>query len=404
MQGLQSSSSEARQADTRPSQTRARYRILHVDDNPADNWLIKDILAEAETISCSFEYVDNYKEALVRLRHEVFDLALIDYRLGLASGLDLIEALGGRACPTPLVLLTGQGGIEVDLEATEVGAFDYVSKVNLNTALLERTIRHVRVQFETEQRLRASELLLRQAKLEAESANRAKSAFLASMSHDLRTPLNSIIGFASILREEVHGPLGNEKYLGYSKDILQSGEILLSIINDILDLSKVESGRFELREDEFSLQRLIETTLKLVRPSADQAEVELRAELGADLPVLRADPQMLRRMVFNLLSNAIKFTPSGGEITVRVKETEIGLRLIVEDNGIGIAPNEINRVLEPYFQGASNWTTHPGTGLGLAIVRTMIELHDGMIHIERAPDSGTIVTLTFPASRLAKAG
>ena len=362
--------------------------------------MIRRLLSKFGTSRFEIIHIDSFSEALIRLQSESFDVGLIDYQLGGATGLELVEQLGGRLDSTPLVILTGRGDHGIDVEATNTGAFDYLDKNDLTADLLERTLRNVRVQFETEQQLRQSERLLRQAKVEAEAANAAKSEFLARMSHDLRTPLNAILGFSEVVRDQLMGPVGTEKYVSYASDIHQSGLSLLAMINAVLDLSKVESGTLELYEEEIDLEALSSSSLKLLEPSAKVAGLSLRSELTPGLPALRADRQLVDRMLSNLVSNAIKFTPWGGRILVSAQASDQGLSLIVEDTGIGIAPHQLEQVLEPFGQVGHSRQPSSGFGLGLAIVRSLIELHGGSLTIEQASQSGTRVILAFPPERV----
>lgn len=382
-----------------PPQVSKARRIVHVDDDTVDQLMLRRLLSKFGDSRFEIIHIDSFSEALACLQSESFDVGLIDYQLGGATGLELVEQLGGRLGATPLVILTGRGDRGIDVEATKAGAFDYLDKNDLSADLLERTIRNVRVQFETEQQLRQSERLLRQAKVEAEAANAAKSEFLARMSHDLRTPLNAILGFSEVVRDQLMGPVGTEKYLSYAGDIHQSGLSLLSMINAVLDLSKVESGTLELYEEDIDLEALSSSTLRLFEPGAQVAGVSLRAELTPGLPVLRADRLLVDRMLSNLVSNAIKFTPPGGQVLVSAQASDQGLRLIVEDTGIGIAPHLVERVLEPFGQVGRSQQPSSGFGLGLAIVRSLIELHGGSLAIEAASGSGTRAILAFPSER-----
>ncbi|WP_282607100.1 hybrid sensor histidine kinase/response regulator [Pelagibius sp. Alg239-R121] len=375
-------------------------RIIHVDDDLVEHKLVRKHLSSLEHLSYELISLNNFPEALDRLRQESFDVGLIDYHLGAHTGLELLTRLGGRLSSTPLVILTGRGDYTVDVEATNAGAFDYLDKNELTPALLERTIRNVRVQFKTEQQLRESETLLKHAKTEAEAANRAKSEFLARMSHDLRTPLNAILGFSEMIQGQFLGPVGGKRYLDYASDIHQSGQLLLTMINDILDLSKIESGNVELHDIEIAVDELISTALKLIEPGATLAGISIRTRLDPALPLLRADRQMVDRMLFNLLTNSMKFTPRGGEIVIQAKVSGGDVQLIVEDNGIGIAANQINHVLEPFTQLKSSQEPSSGAGLGLAITHSFIEIHGGTLTVESELGSGTRATLTFPSNRL----
>jgi len=247
----------------------------------------------------------------------------------------------------------------------------------------------------------AHKVELNTARQEAESASRLKSEFLAHMSHELRTPLNAILGFSDFMLNEPHGPLGHENYRDYMRDIQGGGQHLLEVINDILDLSKMEAVGLELHEEVLDTEALIDESVRFLRERADNAGVGLCAEVAPGLPHLYGDSQLLKRGLLNLLSNAIKFTPTGGRITVRADEEPGGaITLAVIDNGIGIAPQHIEHVLTPFGQAENVFRRkHDGTGLGLPLVKSFIELHGGALELRSALGEGTKVTLRFPAER-----
>jgi signal transduction histidine kinase len=236
------------------------------------------------------------------------------------------------------------------------------------------------------------------AKEVAEVANRAKSEFLANMSHELRTPLNAIIGFSETMSSAMFGSL-SLKYRDYAKDIHSAGCHLLEILNEILDLAKIEAGRLELHDESVMLQELFDGCRRLVIERADLAELTI--EFQTTSLELWADEFRVKQALLNLLSNAIKFTPAGGHITVAAELRPLGdIKLSVQDDGIGIAAESIAAVLEPFGQVASAQTrAHPGTGLGLPLVRRLIELHGGQMSLDSAPGQGTTVALTFPPNR-----
>jgi signal transduction histidine kinase len=243
---------------------------------------------------------------------------------------------------------------------------------------------------------------LEAAKLQAEAASKAKSDFLANMSHELRTPLNAIIGFSDLMQSEVLGPIGSDTYRGYVSDIHFSGCHLLEIINDILDVVRHESGKMELKEDTVPVEDLIADALRLIRPQAREAQVNLNWRPAAmALPELRCDRVRVRQILLNVLSNAVKFTEPGGCIDIKT-EVSSGFDLIVRDNGIGIRPEDIARILTPFGQVASVYSRNQGAGLGLTLTKALIERHGGHLSLYRAPGLGTTVRLSFPADRLVK--
>ncbi|WP_298727227.1 PAS-domain containing protein [uncultured Ferrovibrio sp.] len=240
---------------------------------------------------------------------------------------------------------------------------------------------------------------LLRAKEMAEVANRAKSAFLANMSHEFRTPLNAIIGFSESLLAGYFGPL-TEKQLDYVDDIRKSGVHLLQLINDVLDLAKVEAGRMEPHIEALDPHLVIADSMEMMRVQAERASVSLEAELPDQLPLIHADERMVRQMLLNLLSNAVKFTPSGGRAWITAEVTDEYLQISVHDTGLGMAEHEIPKALTPFEQvrGVLN-RNHQGTGLGLPLVKSLAELHGGSLELKSAPNEGTTATISLPLSR-----
>ncbi len=248
----------------------------------------------------------------------------------------------------------------------------------------------------------SAERQLRIAKEEAELASRAKSDFLANVSHELRTPLNAIIGFSEIIKDQLFGPMGNQRYREYAIDIHDSGTHLLSLINDILDLSKIEAGKFELHEEAIDLERATKSCFRIMRDRAEEAGVTLEHRFPAGLPRIKADPRAVKQILLNLLSNAVKFTDPGGRVLVYSSINQDGaLVLHVEDTGIGIAGADIAKAMAPFGQVDSSLSRkYEGTGLGLPLTRHLVDLHDGELTLASNMGQGTHVSIVFPSERV----
>jgi len=249
--------------------------------------------------------------------------------------------------------------------------------------------------------IQAHDLELRAAWREADAASGAKTEFLANMSHELRTPLNAIIGFSEVIKAEMLGPLGTGRYGHYAQDIFDSGHHLLAVIGDILDISKVEAGEFEIHAEPTDLEEIVEQSLRLVRERAEAAGIGIDVAIDRDLPQLLLDQRLIKQSLINLLSNAIKFSPEGDKVAVDVaKGPEDAVLLSVADRGIGIAGDDIPSVLQPFIQVESAFSrSHQGTGLGLPLAKSFIEAHGGWLQIDSRVGHGTRVTLHIPPER-----
>ena len=237
-------------------------------------------------------------------------------------------------------------------------------------------------------------------KIRAEGANKAKSEFLANMSHELRTPLNAINGFSEIMVGEMFGPMGDKRYKEYAQDILSSGQHLLALINDILDMSKIEAGKMNLRFEPLHLGDVVEDAVRLIQNRAEAAGLTVDVALP-DLPEVEADYRAIKQVLLNLLSNAVKFTPHGGRISVLggTRREPLGerVRISVKDTGIGIAAEDLGRLARPFEQIESQHSkTQQGTGLGLALTKSLVEMHEGALEIESEPGAGTVVSFLLP--------
>ncbi|MEJ0025174.1 MAG: HAMP domain-containing sensor histidine kinase [Rhizomicrobium sp.] len=249
--------------------------------------------------------------------------------------------------------------------------------------------------------LQMRETQLAHALADAQAANRAKSSFLALMSHELRTPLNAIIGFSEVLASEMFGAHGVPRYREYSADIHGAGQHLLALINDILDLSKSEAGKMDLRCEPFALDDLFRDCRRMVSVRAQESGIDVAFDLTPGLPQLDADPRRVKQILLNLLSNAIKFTPAGGHVRLSAMlSAEGGICLSVKDTGIGMSTEQIPLALEPFRQIDSPLSrSQEGTGLGLSLVKALTEQHDATLVIESAVNKGTCVRVTFPRGR-----
>ena len=245
---------------------------------------------------------------------------------------------------------------------------------------------------------------LYQAKEEAEAANRSKSSFLAHMSHELRTPLNAIIGFSEVMAEQTLGPIDHPQYREYVRHIHASGAHLLSLINDLLDLSKIEAGKLELWEETVELPPVFERCRVFVAESAEHKDVALSIGAADDLPLLRCDRRKLKQVLVNLLANAVKFTPAGGRIVLEAESDGAhGVLIRVIDNGVGIAPHELEKVMAPFGQSRQAMVrAHEGTGLGLPLSKALVELHGGKLSLESRQGEGTTARLHLPGRAVAR--
>ena len=277
--------------------------------------------------------------------------------------------------------------------ATAVGLFSaYIQEMYIRRSYKSQKV--------IEAKNEAANLLL----LEADKANKAKSEFLANMSHELRTPLNAIIGFSDILKKELFGALGDARYSEYVRDINDSGNHLLAIINDILDLAKAEAGKLTLQEEDIDLVRCLDDAMRMCRGRAVTAGVNLVFGNASESIYAYVDERLMRQIVLNLLTNAIKFTGEGGQVTLSIAvDREHGIAIQVQDTGIGIAPQDIARVIRPFEQVETVLSrSHGGTGLGLPLTSKLTELHGGTFDIQSEVGRGTTVIVRLPAERLRK--
>jgi two-component system, cell cycle sensor histidine kinase PleC len=264
-----------------------------------------------------------------------------------------------------------------------------------------------RLRFEVEDLARELEEARDEAlrkRFEAETANASKTAFLANMSHELRTPLNAILGFSEIIAKETFGRVGSERYKDYAGDIHSSGSHLLSLINDLLDVAKIEAGRMEIEPTELDVEKCFDNALKITAAKARERFQDLVIEVDPDAPVLFADERALKQILINLVSNAVKFTPEGGRITVLGSRARCGsFQIMVEDNGPGIPREKLDKIFQPFSQVDNRYDRQGGgTGLGLALVRGLAELHGGRTWLESEPGKGCRAFVILPTASNAR--
>jgi signal transduction histidine kinase len=329
-------------------------------------------------------------EAWMRVRDAAIETVLLVLVLMIALERVLHYGLRPLHELTAVATQFGQGDYAARMRSTRV--LEVERMATAFNAMADSLMRDMGLRLQAERRLA-------EAKQSAELANKSKSEFLANMSHELRTPLNAIIGFSSVMKEELFGKLGSDRYKDYAGDIHDSGTHLLAIINDLLDVSAIEAHKMELRIAACDLREVTESAMRLVAPRAQTAGLQLISDVG-DLPPVHADERRLKQVLLNLLSNAIKFTRAGGSVRIDARVGANGdMMLRVIDTGIGMDAEGISKALERFGQVDSGLDRkHEGTGLGLPLARGLVELHGGALSIESAPNEGTTVTITLPAN------
>ena len=377
-------------------------KVLLVEDDEDDYVFTRDLLNEMAGRPVELEWSQSYEHGLQRVLHNHFDVCLLDFRLGARTGLDLLrearaghgarggDGEGGRVL-APIILMTGQGDQEIDIEAMRSGAADYLIKGEIDAALLERSIRYaVQQRRIEEERIRL--IREQEARRQAEEANRAKDEFLAMVSHELRTPLNAVLGWVTLLNS---GTLDADAQGRAVEVIERNAKAQAKLIDDLLDVARIVNGTLSLAPRTIDLAQVVEKALDAVHPAAAAKSIAVEADLVQPLEMAAGDPDRLQQIVSNLLSNAVKFTPNDGRIEVRLAREGAEALLTVEDSGCGIAPSFLPYVFERFRQGeGEGGQRQAGLGLGLAIARHLVERHGGTIRVDSGGEGcGTTFTI-----------
>lgn len=392
-------------------------RILVIDDDAVDRMAIRRALKQSPLTLEHVQEVECGEAAIATLANYPFDCAFLDYRLPDFDGLELMKQLEVQEISVPLIVLTGQGDEQTAVDFMKAGASDYLVKSRISPELLAQCIRSALRVYQAERAVQAAQqqlhatnaLLLQQNQaleeqrrqiqrqtIEVMRASRLKSEFLATMSHELRTPLNAIIGFSQLLMRR-RSETWTAKQADMVARIHSNGKNLLALLNEILDFSKLDAKRLELRPEPFNLAKLAETTVAEMRSLAEQKSLALALTLALDQDMVFNDPTRVRQVLTNLISNAIKFTERGS-VTVSLRElAEDQIEIAVADTGIGLSQSELTSIFEAFRQVDQTHTRkHMGTGLGLAIVDSLVALMGGSITVESQPQAGSTFYVRLP--------
>jgi signal transduction histidine kinase len=368
-------------------------RILMIDDSHSDQMVISRLIRSLKFATFEIEWLDTFEKGVAAMAQQLHDLYFVDVHLAGANGLDILRAAQQNGWAKPIVILTGDPNEQIDAEALRLGAADFLDKAQLSQNLMGRVIRYVLNRYQIQ-------IALQEAKRAAEAANEAKSRFIATMSHELRTPLTTILGYNEWLVSEATDN-GWDALLPDLEMVEVAGRHLLGLITNVLDLSRIESGRIELDIHRFEVDQLIREVKDTVRFQVYQGKNELLLEIPDSMGEMNSDALKLRQILINLLGNASKFTKEGKIYLKAARYSESNgdwLVFQVADTGVGMTAEQMNRLFKEFQQAdVSTSRTFGGTGLGLSISKRFTELLGGTIGVESEVGQGTMFTVHLPA-------
>jgi signal transduction histidine kinase len=382
--------------------TSAEAMIIVVEDERGARATLCGILEDA---GYKVRGLERGEDALAAIRNGGFNAIITDIRMPDVGGMEILELAKEINPDAPVIMMTGYASVETAVEAVNQGAYAYFVKP-VNPDEIKTTIANALKQQRLLQEnkrlvddLQQSNKLLFEANEELKKATQAKSEFLAHMSHELRTPLNVVIGFSELMLDEVPGNI-NEEQRSCLGDIMGSGKHLLNLINDILDLSKIESGKLELRITNFSLPVLLDSLKRVMMPVIAPKKQSLEVDVEKGLPQVCADKAKVRQVLINLLSNATRFTPGGGMLRIEAAGENGWCRISVIDNGVGIKAEDHEKIFAPFCQLENDVTEEKGgTGLGLTIAKQIVEKHGGLFWVESEVGKGSRFSFTLPLAQ-----
>ncbi len=376
-------------------------RVLLIEDDEDDYIVARRMLSDIYPDNVELTWAQTYEEGMEKISPCDFDVCLLDYHLGARNGIELLREVCADKYPIPIILMTGQGDQEIDIEASKSGAADYLLKNQPDSTLLERAIRYS-IQHKQSEAARLELLKEREARETAEQANSAKDAFLAMVTHELRAPLNAILGWAQILRSRTT----DEHTMEHALEVIEkSARTQSRLIEDILDTARAIGGQLRIDVRATILPDVITAAIEVVKPAAEAKNIHIESSTDTHVNVISGDPERLQQVIWNLLSNAIKFTPPDGKVTIHLERADPNARIIVSDNGKGIEAAFLPFVFDRFAQhpdDAKNTGRHSGLGLGLSLARQLVELHGGTIEAaSKGTGRGATFTVEFPLRAIA---